>query len=81
TPPSVDSKGRPTEPTDFAKPSKVERTFRTHNEWVKANQRVANAEFKMKIEKRKAFESKKNMYQRALAWAGRLTRLSVLSGY
>ena len=80
TPPSIDSKGRPTEPTDFAKPSKVERTFRTHNEWVKANQRVANAEFKMKIEKRKAFESQKNMYQRALMWLGRITRLSVLSG-
>lgn len=80
TPPSVDSKGKPTEKTDFAKPSKVERTFRNNTEWVKANQRVSNAEFKMKIEKRKAFESKKNYLQRGLMWLGRLTRLSVLSG-
>lgn len=80
TPPSVDSKGKPTEKTDFAKPSKVERTFRNNTEWVKANQRVANAEFKMKIEKRKAFESQKNYFQRALQWAGRITRLMVLSG-
>lgn len=34
----------------------------------------------MKIEKRKAFESQKNYYQRGLMWVGRLTRLSVLSG-
>jgi len=80
TPPILDKKGRPSEPTNFAKPSKVDRLFRANSEWVKANQRVANAEFKMKIEKRKALESQKNWFQRGLAWAGRLTRLSVLSG-
>ncbi|MES2382409.1 MAG: hypothetical protein V4538_15285 [Bacteroidota bacterium] len=80
TPPSVDSKGKPTEKTDFGKQSKIERTFRNNTEWTKANQRVANAEHKMKIEKRKAFESQKNLYQRGLMWLGRLTRLSVLSG-
>jgi hypothetical protein len=84
TPPVIKTTGnnfKPSEPTNFGKPSKIEQTFRKNNEWVKANQRVANAEFKMKIEKRKAFESQKNFYQRALMWFGRLTRLSVLSGY
>ena len=83
TPPTIKTKGNkfsPSEMVDLAKPSKVQKTFRTNTEWVKANQRVAEAEFRMKIEKRKAFDSKKNMYQRGLAWAGRLTRLSVLSG-
>lgn len=84
TPPSIKTTGNkfsPSEPTDFLKPSKVEKQFRSSTEWVRANQRVANAEFKMKVEKRKAFESQKNWYQKGLAWAGRLTRLSVLSGY
>lgn len=84
TPPTVKTKGNsftPSEKIDLAKPSKEYKTFRTSNEWIKANQRVANAEFRMKIEKRKAFESQKNWFQRGLAWAGRITRLSVLSGY
>jgi len=69
------------EPTDFNKPTRVHKEFRKSTEWVKAQQRVANAEYKIKIEKRKAFESKKNMYQKGLAWLGRGIRLSVLSGY
>lgn len=67
--------------TDFTKPTREYKTFRRSNDWVRANQRVANAEFKIKIEKRKAFESQKNMFQKGLMWMGRLTRLSVLSGY
>ncbi len=83
TPPSVKTKGNkftPSEPTDFTKPSREQLVFRKNTEWVRANQRVANAEHRMKQEKRRAFESKKNFYQKALMWAGRLTRLSVLSG-
>ena len=68
-------------PADLNKPSKIQKEFRKNTEWVKANQRVANAEFRIKVEKRKAFESKKNIYQRSLAWVGRLTRISILSGY
>jgi GNAT superfamily N-acetyltransferase len=56
-------------------------SFDAHTEWVKANQRVANAEYKMKVLKRQAFESQKNIFQKGMMWAGRLTRLSVLSGY
>lgn len=83
-PPSVTTKGNkfhPSEKVDLLKPSREHIEFRKSTEWVKANQRVANAEHKMKVEKRKAFESKKNFYQKGLAWAGRLTRLSILSGY
>lgn len=79
-PAALNKKGKPNEPIDFAKPSKVEKTFRNNTEWVKATQRVADAEFKMKILKRKAFESQKNFYQKALMWLGRGVRLSVLSG-
>lgn len=85
TPTTIKTKnGEPagvSEPTNFNKPTKTQKTFRNNTEWVKAQQRVANAEFKIKVLKRKAFESEKNMYQKGLAWAGRLTRLSVLSGY
>lgn len=55
--------------------------FEKDTEWQKASQRAINAEYKLKVEKRKAFESKKNMYQKGLMWAGRGFRLSVLSGY
>ena len=56
-------------------------SFKTDNEWVKANQRVVNAEYKMRQLKREAFESQKNWYQKGLMWAGRAVRLSILSGY
>lgn len=55
--------------------------FTKDTEWHQANQKVIDAEYKLKTEKRKAFESKKNMYQKGLMWAGRGFRLSVLSGY
>ena len=66
----------PTEPV-----SKLKLKFKTNTAWVAANQRVANAEYKIKVQKRLAYESQKNMFQKGLMWAGRLTRLSVLSGY
>lgn len=55
--------------------------FKKDTEWVKANQRAINAEYALKVEKRKAFESKKNKYKKGLMWVGRGFRLSVLSGY
>jgi hypothetical protein len=83
TPPILDQKtGKPTEakpPVDIAPKPKF--NFNTNTEWVKANQRQINAEYKMKVLKRQAYESEKNMFQKGLMWAGRLTRLSVLSGY
>jgi hypothetical protein len=60
---------------------KLKPKFQLNQEWVKANQRVINAEYKMKVLKRQAFESQKNLYQKGLMWIGRLVRLSVLSGY
>lgn len=56
-------------------------SFRGDPEWVKANQRVSNAEAKFRTLKREAFESKKNFYQKGLMWLGRSVRLSILSGY
>jgi broad specificity phosphatase PhoE len=50
-------------------------------EILKEKQRIINANYKIRIEKRKAFESQKNFYQKSLMWVGRLVRLSVLSGY
>jgi len=69
------------EKPDFTPVSKTKLTFKKDPEWVKANQKLVNAEYKLKTLKREAFESKKNMYQKALMWFSRLTRLSVLSGY
>ena len=50
-------------------------------EILKEKQRIINANYKIRVEKRKAFESQKNFYQKSLMWIGRGVRLSVLSGY
>lgn len=50
-------------------------------EILKEKQRIVNANYKIRVEKRKAFESQKNFYQKSLMWIGRGVRLSVLSGY
>lgn len=55
--------------------------FEKDTEWLKAKQKAINAEYKLKQAKKDAFESKKNMYEKGLMWAGRAFRLSVLSGY
>jgi hypothetical protein len=52
-----------------------------NSEWIKADQRVYNAEKKMRDLKRQAFESQKNWFQKSLMWAGRGVRLAILSGY
>lgn len=54
--------------------------FEKDSRWVKAQQRVVNAQYKIKVEKRKAFESQKNWYQKGLMWLGRGVRISILSG-
>lgn len=82
TPPTIKTTGnkfKPSEPIDLTK-TKEQLVFRKNNDWVKANQRVSNAEYQMKTLKRKAFESEKNWYQQGLMWLGRATRLMVLSG-
>lgn len=60
---------------------KLKPKFQNDSRWVKANQRVSNAEFKIKGIKKQAFNSDKNMFQRGLGWGSRLFRASVLSGY
>lgn len=55
--------------------------FRKTNDMLRAEARIANAEAQLRSLKRKSFESQKNLYQKALMWGARLTRLSVLSGY
>lgn len=51
-----------------------------NNNWVRANQRVSNAEFKVRKMKSEAFNSKKNMFQKGFLWGSKLVRASVLSG-
>lgn len=58
-----------------------ERKTPVSEEILKEKQRIVNANYKIRIEKRRAFESQKSMYQKALMWVGRGVRLSVLSGY
>ena len=58
-----------------------ERKTLVSEEILKEKQRIVNANYKIRIEKRRAFESQKSMYQKALMWVGRGVRLSVLSGY
>jgi len=65
----------------FAKEKESELNPYNNSEWIKADQRVVNAEKKMRDLKRQAFESQKNWYQKSLMWAGRAVRLAVLSGY
>jgi hypothetical protein len=49
-------------------------------ELLKAQQRVYQAEYKIRKMKNEAFMSQKNMYQKGLLWMSKLTRASVLSG-
>ena len=61
-------------------PSREKILFQKDTRWVKANQRVVNAEYKIKQEKNKAYNSKQNFVQKTLGWANHLMRLSLLSG-
>lgn len=54
--------------------------FEKNTEYIKANQRRINAEFRIKQEKMKSYASKESRLQKTLGWANRLMRLSILSG-
>lgn len=56
-------------------------TFQKDTEYIKANQRRINAEFRINQEKRKSYASQESRMQKTLGWANRLMRLSILSGY
>lgn len=48
--------------------------------WIKAKQALVNAEYKIKQEKFKSYQSKESYLQKTAGWANRLMRLSILSG-
>lgn len=77
---TAENKESKIESGDIFPKSKLKTKFEQNNDWVKANQRVINAEYKMRKLKNEAFNSQKNMYQKALMWMSRLVRASVLSG-
>lgn len=54
--------------------------FEKNTEYIKAKQRLTNAEFKIKKEKLKSYAAKESRVQKTLGWVNRLVRLSVLSG-
>lgn len=60
--------------------NKLKLKFQKDEKWQKANQRIYNAEHKIRDIKSQAFQSQKNMFQKALMWGSKLVRFSVLSG-
>lgn len=54
--------------------------FEKDTRWMQANQRVINAEYKIKQEKQMAYNSRQNWFQKTLGWANHIFRLSILSG-
>ncbi len=61
--------------------TKLKQKLESNNEWVKANQRVLNAESKIKKMKVQALNSEKNMLQIGAMWLGKVFRAAILSGY
>jgi len=55
-------------------------TFQKDTDYIKAKQRLVNAEWKIKQEKMKSYRSQESRLQKTLGWANRLMRLSILSG-
>lgn len=58
---------------------KPEIAFKKDEEVIKAEQRIADAEYKIKQEKSKSYRSTEGKYQRALNWVIRWERRSVLA--
>lgn len=58
---------------------KPEIVFKKDNEVIKAEQRIADAEYKLKQEKSKSYRQTDNKYQRGLNWIIRWERRSVLA--
>lgn len=54
--------------------------FEKDTAYIKAHQRLVNAEFKIKREKMISYASQESRLQKTLGWANRLMRLSILSG-
>lgn len=54
--------------------------FEKDTDYIKAKQRLVNAEFKIKQEKMKSYASQESRLSKTLGWANRLMRLSILSG-
>lgn len=61
-------------------PKLAKLNFEKDTEYIKAKQRLINAEFKIKQEKLKSYMSKQSGLQKTAGWANRLMRLSILSG-
>lgn len=62
---------------DYSRKPKI--VFPKDNEVIKAEQRVIDAEYKIRREKEKSYGGNKNKYQRALDWIVRWERRSVLA--
>lgn len=61
-------------------PTKSNIVFNKSADVIRAEQRIALAEKKLRDIKRTSFDSQKNWYQKGLMWLGRGFRLSILSG-
>lgn len=60
---------------------KLKEKFESDEVWVKARQRLSNANKKMQQIKSVAYNSKKNNYKKALMWVTKALRAGVLSSY
>lgn len=60
---------------------KLKEKFESDNDWVKARQRLANANLKMQKIKSVAYNSKKNIIQKSLMWFTKAIRFSILFSY
>jgi hypothetical protein len=60
---------------------KLKEKFESDEAWVKARQRLSNANAKMQKIKSVAYNSKKSMYEKGLLWVTKALRAGVLSSY
>ncbi len=68
------------EAQEISQKSKLKLKFQENSDWRKANQRVYNAENKIRRMKSEALQSQKNMLQKAFMWGSKLIRGTILSG-
>lgn len=61
-------------------PPRQKLNFEKDTEYIKAQQRLINAEYRIKLEKEKSYMSKESGLQKTVGWANRFVRLSILSG-
>lgn len=60
---------------------RLKETFESDNEWVKARQRLINAQAKIQKIKSVAYNSRKSNYEKGLLWVTKFLRAGVLSSY